>query len=309
MAENPPARSGHGPLYGDLDQYLSHLAVERGLAANSVESYSFDLADLAAYLEANGVSDWKQLDSLHLVGYLSHLGRLGLSARSRARRLSAARGLTRHLAAEGKLARDPLANLEGPRLTKGLPRFLSLDEVEALLAAPDEETDLGNRDRAMLELMYAAGLRVSEVCGLKVGDVQAQVGLLTVRGKGSKQRLVPVHQTALERLADYLAGARARLLKGAAREEVFVNSRGGAPLSRMSVLRIVRKYAEAAGIGGRVTPHTLRHTFATHLLEGGADLRSVQLLLGHADIGTTEVYTHVSRQRLIEVHRRYHPRG
>ncbi len=309
MADERPPGRGQGPLYRDLDQYLAYLAVERGLAANSLEAYSLDLADLAAYLEDNGVTDWTQVDSLHLVGYLSQMGRQGLSPRSRARRLSAARGLTRHLAAEGKLPRDPLAKLKGPRLAKGLPRFLSIAEVEALLAAPDTGSDLGCRDRAMLELMYAAGLRVSETTGLKVGDIQAQVGLLTVHGKGTKQRLVPVHQTALERLSAYLAGARGRLLKTTAREEVFVNRSGGAPLSRMTVLRIVRKYAERAGIAGRVTPHTLRHTFATHLLEGGADLRSVQLLLGHADIGTTEVYTHVSRQRLIEVHRRYHPRG
>lgn len=308
MANKTP-EAPQGPLHVDLDQYLIHLSIERGLSVNTVESYSFDLGELARYLASNRVGAWGAVDSLHLVGWLGDMGRRGLSAKSRARRLSAARGLFRYLALEGKLSGDPLANLGGPKTAKSLPRFLSLAEIESLLAAPDITTDLGSRDRAMLELMYAAGLRVSEVTGLRVGEIQSQVGLLRVRGKGAKQRLTPIHQTALRQLEDYLHGPRGRLLKGALREEVFVNNRGGAPLSRMSVLRIVRKYVDQAGIMGRVTPHTLRHTFATHLLEGGADLRSVQLLLGHADISTTEVYTHVSRKRLIQVHKRYHPRG
>ncbi|MBV1751654.1 MAG: tyrosine-type recombinase/integrase, partial [Desulfarculus sp.] len=174
--------------------------------------------------------------------------------------------------------------------------------------APDPLSDLGRRNRAMLELMYAAGLRVSEVISLGVGDVQFQVGCLLVHGKGDKERLVPVHETALKVLKDYLEGPRTRLLKGKRREEVFLNNRGDG-LSRMGLWKIIHKHLQKAGINGPVTPHTLRHTFATHLLEGGADLRSVQLMLGHSDISTTQVYTHVTRQRLVEVHRRHHPRG
>lgn len=298
-----------GGLHALLDDYLAQLGAERGLSDNTVQAYAGDLGDLTAYLHEAGVDDWTRVDELHLVGWLSGMARKGLAERSRARRLSAARGLFKHLMITGRLSKDPSAELGGPRPIKGLPRFLSRDEVETLLDTPPADTDLGVRDRAMLELMYAAGLRVSEVTGLKVGQVQTQIGLLTVRGKGGKERLVPVHQTALNRLDDYLTGPRGRLLRDRQCEEVFVSWRGESPLSRMSVLRMLNKYTALAGLTGHITPHTLRHTFATHLLEGGADLRSVQMLLGHADISTTEVYTHVSRQRLIEVHRRYHPRG
>ena len=292
----------------DLDLYLTHLAAVRGLAANTLEAYAEDLQDAARYLAQAGVQSWRQVDSLHVLAYLAQAATRGLAPASRARRLSALRGLFRWLVESGALAADPLAGLEGPRRHQGLPHFLSQEEMDRLLAAPDTTRDLGRRDRAILELMYACGLRVSEVITLGVGDVQFQVGILTVRGKGSKERLVPVHQMALERLQDYLQGPRVRLLKGKNREEIFLNNRGG-PLSRMGLWKIIRKHVLAAGITTPVTPHTLRHTFATHLLEGGADLRSVQLMLGHADISTTEVYTHVTRQRLIQVHRKHHPRG
>jgi len=230
------------------------------------------------------------------------------TARTRARRLSAARGLCKYLHQEGLLGDDPLATLDGPGLPGGLPFFLSPGQVRGLLAAPDPHSDLGARDQALLELMYAAGLRISEAAALEVGDVQFQVGLLCVRGKGSKERLVPVHQKALEVLKTYLEGPRARLLRQARREQVFLNRNGG-PLSRMGLWKILRKYFVMAGLPPEVTPHTLRHTFATHLMEGGADLRSVQLMLGHADIATTQVYTHVSRARLSQVHKDHHPRG
>lgn len=295
-------------LHGAVDRYLAHLAAERGLAANSVASYAEDLADLTGFLLKEGVAGWEQVESVHMVAFLARAAQKGLSPRTRARRLSAARGLVAWLLRRGELGADPLAGLVGPRLPGGLPYFLSRDEVERLLDAPDPLADLGQRDRTILELMYAAGLRVSEVISLGVGDVQFQVGCLLVHGKGDKQRLVPVHETAIKVLTAYLEGPRNRLLKGKRREEVFLNNRGDS-LSRMGLWKIIHKYLQKAGINGPVTPHTLRHTFATHLLEGGADLRSVQLMLGHSDIGTTQVYTHVTRQRLVQVHRRHHPRG
>lgn len=291
-----------------LDLYLTFLATVRGLSANTVAAYSEDLTDIAAFMDGQGLEDWSGLDSLHVVAYLGQAKKRGLAPRTLARRLSSLRGMLKFMLQEGLLASNPLAGLTGPKTPDGLPHFLSRQEVESLLNTPDPETDLGLRDRAMLELMYAAGLRASEVITLGAGDVQFQVGCLVVRGKGSKERLVPVHQTALDVLSAYLEGPRERLRKGKHREEVFLNARGGA-LSRMGLWKILRKHVLAAGIKGQVSPHTLRHTFATHLLEGGADLRSVQLMLGHSDISTTEIYTHVDRKRLSQIHKKYHPRG
>ena len=291
-----------------IDGFVESLTTERGLSANTVSAYAEDLASVSQYLEEQGVDDFKKMDALHVVGYLAQVSQEGLAPRTRARRLSALRGLARYLREQGVLDSDPLAGLSGPKLSRGLPYFLSREEMERLLAAPDVTTDLGARDRAILETMYAAGLRVSEMTGLGVGDIQFQVGCLLVRGKGGKQRLTPLNQPALDALTAYLEGPRGRLLRGKSRDVVFVNNRGG-PLSRMGAWKILRKYVLQVGITGHVTPHTLRHTFATHLLEGGADLRSVQLMLGHADISTTEIYTHVTRERLLEIHHRYHPRG
>lgn len=304
---NPASSDKHG-LHHQVDRYLKHLAAERGLSPNTVQAYADDLAELSQYLEDQGVTNWAKLEGLHLVAYLARAGKKGLAPATRSRRLSSARGLVGYLIQRGDLNNDPLAGLSGPRRGQGLPYFLSQEEMERLLAAPSPETDLGLRDRAMLEVMYAAGLRVSEVIGLGVGQVQFQIGCLLVRGKGDKERLVPLHDKAMAALKLYLEGPRAKLLKKQNREEVFVNVRGGC-LSRMGIWKIVKKHLGAAGISGPVTPHTLRHTFATHLLEGGADLRSVQLMLGHSDISTTQIYTHVTRQRLVEIHRRYHPRG
>ncbi|MFH1058065.1 MAG: site-specific tyrosine recombinase [Pseudomonadota bacterium] len=291
-----------------LEAHLGRLAAERGLAVNTLEAYAEDLGELARYLDRQGVTAWGQVETLHVLGFLAAMSRRGLSPATRARRLSAARGLLGHLQEQGLLTGDPLATVTGPKLPEGLPYFLSPDEVARLLASPDVETDLGLRDRAMLELMYAAGLRISEVGGLGVGEVQFQVGCLMVRGKGSKERLVPVHQTALAWLKQYLEGPRGRLLAGKAREEVFLNKNGGR-FSRMGLWKIVRRHADRAGLSAELTPHTLRHTFATHLLMGGADLRSVQLMLGHADVATTQVYTHVDSRHLAQVHQRFHPRG
>ena len=291
-----------------LDGYLTFLATVRGLSANTVAAYSDDLIDIAKFMADQGVRAWPELDSLHVVAYLSQSKKLGLAPRTLTRRLSSLRGMIKFMLQEGLLESNPLSGMSGPKAPDGLPHFLSRQEVDSLLDAPDQESDLGLRDRAMLELMYAAGLRASEVITLGVGDVQFQVGCLVVRGKGSKERLVPMHQSALDILQTYLQGPRERLRKEKQREEVFLNARGG-PLSRMGLWKILRKHVLAAGLKTHVSPHTLRHTFATHLLEGGADLRSVQMMLGHADISTTEVYTHVDRKRLSQVHKKYHPRG
>lgn len=305
MTSPPEAPSA---LHPALDEYLAHLALEKGLSRNTLAAYGADLAGLLEFMAGQGVESWGQVEGVHVLSWLSDLSRRGLAAGTRARRLSAARGLFKHLLKSGRLQTDPLAGIVGPKLPEGLPYFIGRQDMERLLECPDTGTDLGMRDRAMLELMYASGLRVSEVTTLGVGDVQFQVGCLVVRGKGGKERLVPVHERALTALSEYLSSARQNLLKGRQREQVFLNARGDT-ISRMGVWKIIKKYVTMAGITGHVTPHTLRHTFATHLLEGGADLRSVQLMLGHADISTTEVYTHVTRERLKEVHRRHHPRG
>ncbi|ADK84578.1 tyrosine recombinase XerD [Desulfarculus baarsii DSM 2075] len=305
-SSQPPAAL---PLHGMVDVYLDHLAGERGLARNTLAAYADDLADICGFLHDNGVQGWEQVDELHMVAYLAHAAKEGLAANSRARRLSAARGLVGYLLRREKLSADPLATLRGPKKTAGLPHFLSQEEMLRLLETPAADSDLGRRDRAMLEAMYGAGLRVSEVIDLGVGQIQFQIGCLLVRGKGAKERLVPLHQVAIQRLEDYLRGPRQNLLRGQkASDTVFLNARGG-KLSRMGVWKILAKHVAAAGIDHHVSPHTLRHTFATHLLEGGADLRSVQLMLGHADIGTTQIYTHLGMKRLVDVHRQCHPRG
>ena len=288
------------------DLYLTHLSAERGLSANTVEAYAEDLASVSRYLASQGVGDWGAIDSLHLVAYLAHIRQM--APRSKARRLSAVRGLFKFLQQNNLVENDPLQNLSPPRLPEGLPYFLSKEEMRLLLAAPDLTSDLGSRDRSILELMYAAGLRVSEVIDLEIDQVQFQAGYLLVQGKGSKERLVPLYPAALEYLQFYLEGPRGRLLGTNRRNQIFLNHRGGS-LSRMGLWKIIKKYALLAGIKNHLTPHTLRHTFATHLLEGGADLRSVQMMLGHADLGTTQIYTHVTAGRINEIHHRYHPRG
>ncbi|MDR1396396.1 MAG: tyrosine recombinase XerD [Desulfarculales bacterium] len=295
-------------LHADIDAYLLHLAAERGLARLTVSSYAEDLNHLSAYLIAQGVNSWQEVDTLHALAYLAASQASGLAASTRARRLSAFRGLIKFMLAQGRLPKDPLHELNGPGQPSHLPEFLSKEEVLRLLEAPDPATPLGSRDRALLEILYGAGLRVSEAAGLEVSQVQFQVGCLSVRGKGGKERLVPVHQTALECLRAYMEGARLNLLNGLRRETVFVNRRGGS-LSRMGIWKIVKKYTVLASISTPVSPHSLRHTFATHLLEGGADLRSLQLMLGHSAISTTQIYTHVSQSHLSQVHRKYHPRG
>lgn len=290
-----------------VDAYLDHLRVERALAKNTVESYGRDLGKLVEFAEQRGTSLARELDLGLLTGWLGELSRAGLSARSAARHLSSVRGLVKFLVREGELAKDPTARAARARIGRKLPRTVSEPELLRLLQAPDPHSLRGLRDRAMLSLAYAAGLRVSELVRLGFGDVDFQRGVVAAFGKGGKRRLIPLGEVALEHLREYL---EARALDPRATEcpFLFASPRGGA-LTRQGFWKIVRRYARVAGIRGGVHPHQLRHSFATHLLAGGADLRSVQTMLGHADVATTEIYTHVTQDHVRQAHKRSHPRA
>ena len=293
-------------LEAAVDAYLAHLRVERALSPHTISAYGRDLAGFVEFAAQAGADEPRALDLAIVSGWLASLGRAGKSARTAARKLSAARGLIRFLLREGEMSEDPTRLAARPRLGRRLPRPLTETDVVRLIEMPDPSTLRGLRDRAMLSVAYAAGLRVSELVTLTLGDVDLRRGVLTVLGKGGKRRLVPLGEVALEHLEVYLA---ARVgAQPAPAIHVFQSPRGGA-LTRQGFWKIVGQYARAAGISARVHPHRLRHSFATHLLAGGADLRSVQTLLGHAHVVTTEIYTHVSQERLRAVHRRSHPRG
>ncbi|GAB7022835.1 site-specific tyrosine recombinase XerD [Salidesulfovibrio brasiliensis] len=288
-----------------VDIYLENLLVEKGLSENSLESYARDLGSLLEFLEERGDSLEKITgDALFL--YLTQLKARGLKGKSIARHLSALRGFFAFCTAEGRYRESPAALLDNPKLTRDLPEVLTRPEVEAMLALPDPRTKLGARDKAMLELMYAAGLRVSEVIDMRVLDFDPQTGVLRVFGKGSKERLVPIHDTAQDILNQYIDMTRPDFRP--ATDHMFLN-RSGKGLTRQGVWKLVKKFAKDAGIDRPVSPHTFRHSFATHLLDGGADLRTVQILLGHADISATEIYTHVQQGRLKDLHRSFHPRS
>ncbi|HEV8723144.1 MAG TPA: site-specific tyrosine recombinase XerD [Candidatus Binatia bacterium] len=294
-------------LSPSIDAFLSMVTVEKGLAKNTVEAYSRDLAGLADFLVAQHVSAWLDVDSNQIRSYLTTLRRKGLAPRSVARHSVTLRRLFHFLQSEGLVKENPMPNLLLTRAPIKLPQTLSGDDIRKLLGQPDRTEPLGARDQAMLELLYATGLRVSELVQLQTQRVSFQGDYLTIKGKGSKMRAVPFGRWAREKLATYMSQVRPRLLKGKSSSFVFIN-RSGKPLSRQGFWKLVRRYALIAGIDKRVTPHTLRHSFATHLLEGGADLRSVQAMLGHADISTTQIYTHVDGARLKAVHRKFHPR-
>ena len=289
-----------------LPEYLSVLVVERGLAANSVEAYRRDLERFGRWLAAAGVSI-VSCERADLRRYLTDLRGGGLAARSAARALASLRGVFRYLLESGEISRDPTLQLEGPRLMRGLPHFLSSEEVEALLAAPDAATPLGVRDRAMLETLYATGLRVSELVSVGVAGVRLDPGFVRVWGKGSKERIVPLGSSACAWVGRYLREVRPGLDRHRA-AELFLSVRAAA-MTRQSVWLMVRKYARRAGVTTHLSPHVVRHSFATHLLEHGADLRAVQAMLGHANISTTEIYTHVTRERLRMLYDAKHPRA
>ena len=289
-----------------LSEYLEHLRVERGLAHNTLDAYARDLRELATWLSDRGRT-LASADTDVVARYLGALGERGLGARSQARHLSAVRGLFRFVRAQRYIEHDPTELLDRPRARARLPTVLSRDEVERLLAAPDLNNPAGLRDAAMLYTMYASGLRVSELVGLELEGLSRAEGLVRVRGKGDKERLVPIGDVASELVERYLHDVRPQW--ASAREQaIFVTPRG-TRMTRQAFWKIVRRHALTAGIARAISPHKLRHSFATHLLEGGADLRAVQEMLGHSDIATTQVYTHVLTDRLQAVHRRYHPRG
>ncbi len=285
-----------------------HLAVDKGLSRNTVAAYRSDISGYLEVLALSGKSDPASANEEDVAAFLHDLKAAGIAPSTLARKLSSLRAFHRLLVREGQADSDPTSLLQGPRLWKKVPRVLSHHEAEMLLGHPDSATALGLRDRALLEILYGAGLRESEAITLRLDHLLWRTGFLRVLGKGEKERMVPLGRKAWEALDRYLAEGRPKLMKRADHGTVFVNFRGG-PLSRMSLWRIVKGHASACGITKRVTPHTLRHTFATHLLEGGADLRSVQEMLGHASITTTQIYTSVDRTYLKEVHRTFHPRG
>jgi integrase/recombinase XerD len=291
-----------------LERFHDFLALEQGAARTTTEAYERDLERFAAYARSKGAAAPTGVTSRLLKEYVYHLKDVGLAPTSIRRNVSAVRTYYRFLLGEGQVVRDPSERLETPKKWRSLPDVLTVAEAERLLAAPTLDDPLVFRDRAMLELAYGAGLRVSEWITLGVKDVLLDDGLVRVLGKGSKERLVPIGRRAIAATAVYLRELRPRLERGAGRGTLFLNARG-APLTRMGAWRILRKYVTAAKLEKRVTPHTLRHSFATHLLEGGADLRAVQEMLGHADIGTTQIYTHVDREYLRSVHKQFHPRG
>ncbi len=287
------------------DQFIHYLWVERGLAKNTVQAYSRDLVRFARFLQREGLTPL-EVNREHLGEYFHLLGK-GHSARTVARNISALKAFFRFLVSEGRIKHNPARLLETPKLLTRLPGVLSKSEVLQLLSSPDPSTATGQRDRAMLELLYASGLRVSELVGLKVLDINLEVGYVRTLGKGSKERAVPLGEKAMNALRDYLQDGRGRLTKGRDTPWLFLNRRGG-PLTRQGFWKIIKEYGRRAGIKKRLTPHSIRHSFATHLLEAGADLRAVQVMLGHADISTTQIYTHVTRERLKELHEMYHPR-
>jgi integrase/recombinase XerD len=291
-----------------LARFTDYVALEQGLSPRTQEAYQRDLARFAEYAEARGATAPPDITARLLREYVYHLKDLGLSPASIRRNVSAVRTYFRFLTGDGIVVRDPSERLETPKRWRTLPDVLSVEEVQRLLASPTLDDALVFRDRALLELAYGAGLRVSEWISLGVRDLLLEDGLVRVFGKGSKERLVPIGRSAIGAAAIYLRELRPRLEKGAGKGVLFLNARG-TPLTRMGAWKILRGHVERAGIAKHVSPHTLRHSFATHLLEGGADLRAVQEMLGHVDIATTQIYTHVDREYLRTVHRSFHPRG
>jgi len=298
----PPAASPEAALR----LFLEYLAVEKGLAGNTIQSYARDVRKLVDHLGSRKVALHRVTEET-LVGFIHKESREGLSARSLARLISALRSFFRFLVLSGLVSKDVTAQLTTPSTWLALPKFLTTAETEALLRSPDEKKPRGVRDRAMLEVLYGSGLRVSELATLKLAEINLEDGFLVCRGKGGKERIVPLGRTACAAIKRYLAEVRPRL-DGGGREELFL-SRRGRPFTRQGVWKLLRQHAAAAGLAARISPHVLRHSFATHLLERGADLRSVQLMLGHSQITTTQIYTHVSRERLRRVYDKFHPRA
>jgi integrase/recombinase XerD len=289
-----------------IDAYLDHLRVERRLAAHTLESYARDLSALADYAQARGVAP-QALGRQDLERFVRHQISRGMSPRSVARSVAAIRGFFRFLVLDRHLQGNPADQLQPPRAWPALPKCLSLDEVDLLIAQPDVTKPLGLRDRAMIELLYATGMRVSELIAVRASDLHLREHYLTCIGKGDKERLVPIGDQATRWIEEYRKRARPKLLRNRPSPRLFVNARGG-PLSRVGFWKILKAYARRANLPRSLSPHVVRHSFATHLLERGADLRAIQMMLGHADLSTTQIYTHVLETRLRAVYDRFHPR-
>lgn len=295
-------------LANQLDLLQQHLIVEKGLARNTLAAYMSDLQSFYAFAQARGASTFQELTREDIIGYLAERRQQGIAARSLARELVSLKTLYRFLPLHEAGTTNPTAQIQAPRPGRYLPNVLTPQEVEQLLQTPDTATPLGKRDAALLEMLYATGLRASELVSLTLGDVQTTAGYVKVRGKGGKERLVPVGEMAAVQLDDYLLEGRPKLVKTRPAVHLFVN-RSAQGLTRQGLWKIIKKYMSQAAIHRPVSPHTLRHSFATHLLEGGADLRSLQHMLGHVDISTTQIYTHVVQQRLRALYTTHHPRA
>jgi len=293
---------------GLIDEFCDALWLEDGLARNTLDAYRRDLSQFAKWLEARHGKQLIEADNSGIQAYLGYLFHRKTRATSAARFLSSLKRFYRYCLRQGRIRSDPTLKIDSPKLPRGLPKTLTEEDVERLLAAPPVEKALGLRDKAMLETLYASGLRVSELVSLKLGQVSQDMGVLRVVGKGSKERLVPLGEEALAWIRRYVGEARAQLLRGRSSDDLFVTGRGAA-MTRQMFWNLLRRHALRAGLKRPLSPHTLRHAFATHLLNHGADLRVVQLLLGHSDISTTQIYTHVARERLKQLHAKHHPRG
>jgi integrase/recombinase XerD len=294
-------------LEADIRTFLSYLRVEKGLSDNTIQSYRRDMGKFAEFVGKREL-DTKEIRRTDVVDFLAMQYRRGLDSRSVARNLVTIRHFFRFSLLEGVVKDDPAATIESPKIRKSLPEFLSVEEVDRLLAQPDVSSAIGLRDKAMIELMYSTGLRVSELVGIRVGDVHMEAGSLRCIGKGNKERLVPVGKKALAAVENYMKNARPELLRDGSSPFMFLNRRGGG-LDRILFWKLVGEYGRKAGLRRALTPHMLRHSFATHLLDRGADLRSVQMMLGHSDISTTQIYTHVVEERLKQVYKAHHPRA
>lgn len=291
-----------------LESFLAWLELERGLSANTLSAYTRDLVQCVAFLAEEGVVDWQQVTSANVAAWMASLSRADFARSSQARKLSALRMFAKHLVRENIRKDDVTELLGAPKLTRKLPDVLTREEVERLLDAPSTATPYGLRDRAILELFYSSGLRVSELCGILLQSINLDDGYVRVFGKGSKERIAPIGSPALQAVRDYLTGGRPRFIKAKTGSELFLSQQGRA-ISRKMVWVMIKDHAQRAGIQKPIKPHLLRHSFATHLLEGGADLRAIQEMLGHADISTTQIYTSVQSQRLADEHALYHPRA
>lgn len=291
-----------------LDKFLHYLIVERGLSQNTIDSYGHDLNRFLSYLDGKGVKEISDVGKFEIRAFMMYLKRYGLSVKSIVRNLVAIRTFFRFLVQDGILENNPAEELELPKLDKSLPEILTIKEVESLLNQPDIAKPLGIRDRAMLEMLYATGMRISELTKLSVHQVNIEGGYVVLFGKGSKERIVPLGRESIEWLKKYLSEVRSKFNRKKESQYLFL-SQWGKQMSRQQFWKILKEYGRRADIRKRITPHLLRHSFASHLLERGADLRSVQMMLGHVDISTTQIYTHVTGERLKKVHERYHPRG